>query len=232
MAVFPTSVIMEIDGKPAGPMTVKCSDCGWMPAKEDIERDWRESQKDTGCTIEPDDPCLDCNVEPDEQDEMTCPCEDKRNYDASYPPQPEPKKEEYTIIDDQMKPRLALALAFKIEDPETLKAINQYGPVLGLLDDKLADPDGLKEFLFYMMHDKRGEKLAATLFNYGTKKDQAKYHELVMRSTERFKTIYNEHLRDLTYAEKIAIAFYILSHTGDSWETWCREGADSKEEKQ
>ena len=101
--------------------------------------------------------------------------------------------------------------------------------MIGLLDDKLADPDGLKEFLFYMMDEKRGEKLAAQLFNFGTKGDKAEYDKLVMRSTERFKTIYNEHLRDLTFAEKIAIAFYILSHTGDSWSAWCEHGGEGKE---
>ena len=45
MAVFPRTKMMEIDGQMCGPMTVKCSECGWEPSDEEVKKQWREEYR-------------------------------------------------------------------------------------------------------------------------------------------------------------------------------------------
>lgn len=40
--LFPSSKTMEIDGEICGPLTSKCSSCGWEPSDEEVIKRWRE----------------------------------------------------------------------------------------------------------------------------------------------------------------------------------------------
>ena len=42
--VFPYSKIIEIDGEPCGPMTCKCSSCGWEPSDKVVIKSWKEQR--------------------------------------------------------------------------------------------------------------------------------------------------------------------------------------------
>lgn len=37
-SVFPTTVIIEVDGRKYGPVAMKCNKCGWQTPKEEIEQ--------------------------------------------------------------------------------------------------------------------------------------------------------------------------------------------------
>ena len=42
-AVFPTTVIIEVDGEKYGPLAMKCNACGWTTPRDELEKHVREN---------------------------------------------------------------------------------------------------------------------------------------------------------------------------------------------